>query len=230
MGINLIKIHIKENVLEALRHCANNEDYLILVIDKGIENIIDKIYDDLLSFSKKDPAAEENPLYILKTYTSFSAVLHYRIANWVYEKFKDNKIYLSNPFLPALLSRRGKVLSGAEIHFKCKIGHRFILDHGFGTVIGETSIIGDDCYILGGVTLGARKISGNDKSSRHPQIGNRVQIGAHSSLLGSIKIGNDVFIGSNCIITNNIPSGSRVKSTPSIKITHKNHIREESYA
>lgn len=110
------------------------------------------------------------------------------------------------------------MLSGAEVHFRSKIGARFIIDHGVGTVIGETSIIGDDCYILGGVTLGARGISSNASTQRHPKIGNRVQIGAFASVLGSVSIGDDAFIGPGCIVTKDVPPSARVQVKTSLQV------------
>lgn len=110
------------------------------------------------------------------------------------------------------------MLSGAEIHFRSRIGARFIIDHGMGTVIGETSTIGDDCYVLGGVTLGARGISDNPSSPRHPTLGNRVQIGAFASVLGAIHVGDGAFIGPGCIITKDVPAAARVQVKTSLQV------------
>ncbi len=123
----------------------------------------------------------------------------------------NNLDFIKNKYQYALiLSSKGKLLSGAEINPYAKIGKRFILDHGIGTVIGETAEIGDDCYMLGGVILGAKGISNNPEGIRHPRIGNNVQIGSFSKLFGAITIGNNVFIGSGCVITENIPDNYMV--------------------
>lgn len=210
--------YVEISILEALQKCASRKDYSKLMSMNAIDTIVPKVTDDLLSFIEKDPAAQSDPLLILDTYTSFSAVLHYRISHWVHQaKETDRRIYLDDA-LPAMIFKRGKRMSGAEIHFRSKIGERFILDHGFGTVIGETSIIGDDCYFLGGVTLGARGISANPCCARHPIIGNRVQIGAFTAVLGRIRIGDDVFIGPNCIVTEDILDGAKVTAKPFIQI------------
>jgi serine O-acetyltransferase len=110
----------------------------------------------------------------------------------------------------AIISNRGKLLSGAEIHHRCTIGRRFILDHGIGAVIGETTHIGDDCYVLGGVVLGATGISGNPFGKRHPTLGNRVQVGSFSSIFGPVSIGDDVFIGPHCVIKDDVPANAIV--------------------
>ncbi len=122
--------------------------------------------------------------------------------------------------LAALITRRGKLLSGAEIHFNSRIGRRFVLDHGYGTVIGETSVIGDDCYILGGVTLGSRLIAANTQGPRHPNLGDRVQVGMNSSLLGHIRIADDVFIGSGCLVTQDVPAGQKITLPKGQNVSH----------
>ncbi len=130
-----------------------------------------------------------------------------RIAHCIKDKYK---------FSPDLscygdvVSSRGQWLSGADIHPTSKIGERFILDHAVGTVIGETTVIGNDCYVLGGVQIGASGIATNLNIKRHPTIGNNVQIGAYAKIFGSLTIGDNVFIGSNCLIYNDVPSDSRV--------------------
>ena len=77
----------------------------------------------------------------------------------------------------------------------------FVLDHGFGVVIGETAVIGDDVTIYHGVTLGG---TGKEKGKRHPNIGNNVLIGAGAKVLGNINIGNNVKIGANAVILKDV--------------------------
>lgn len=169
-------------------------------------SLINTVYNDSLAYSKKDPASVNSLLSILQNYTSFKAILHYRIANFIF----NNVNSLDKDHYALFISNRGKILSGAEIHYKCKIGCNFVLDHGYGTVIGETSIIGNNCYLLGGIILGASGIANNPVGRRHPEIGNNVEIGAFSRIFGNIKIGDNVFIGSNCVITADIPEKSSV--------------------
>jgi serine O-acetyltransferase len=121
-------------------------------------------------------------------------------------------------YYASLVSSRGKMLSGAELHPRCSIGKRFVLDHGVGTVFGETAVVGDDCYVLGGVTLGAIGIAANPCGKRHPTIGNRVQIGAFARIFGCVNIGDDVFIGSHCTVTSDVPAGSKVALRSCVQI------------
>ncbi|WP_018652099.1 serine O-acetyltransferase [Actinobacillus capsulatus] len=183
---------------------------LFNVLDRNF--LIKKILDDLLAFSRKDPASKGEPKNILYGYTSYKAILYYRIAHAIFllTDFEDFTFQEKKYQYALMLSAKGKILSGAEINPFAKIGARFILDHGIGTVIGETAEIGDDNYILGGVILGARGISNNPKEVRHPKLGNNVQIGSFARLFGPINIGDNVFIGSNCMITEDIPANHTV--------------------
>ena len=100
-----------------------------------------------------------------------------------------------------------KFFTSVEIHPKAKIGKNLYIDHGTGTVIGETSIIGDNCLIYHNVTLGSVR---NIKTKRHPTIGNNVSIGTGSIILGNITIGDNVKIGAGSIILKDIEPNQTV--------------------
>lgn len=173
--------------------------------------VAEQIADDASAYLRKDPAMRSDPWSLYNACSSFRAVLHYRLARAIHEIANTSAEHDNDlRSVCALVSSRGKLLSGAELHVGAQIGRRFVLDHGYGTVIGETAEIGDDCYMLGGVTIGAVGISGNPAGKRHPTIGCRVEIGAFARVLGAVRIGDDVFIGSHCVITDDIPGGSRV--------------------
>lgn len=209
---------VQNLVIAALLECCSVDEFNELKRTFVIGCVTEQAHEDLLVFAQKDPAAGRDPLYIAKTYTSYAAVMHYRLANWVYLNYKRDACFSPAQSLAAIISRRGKMISGAEIHFCSSIGARFIIDHGVGTVIGETCVIGDDCYILSGVTLGARGISDNRSVLRHPKIANRVQIGAFASVLGCVSIGDGAFIGPGCIVTKDVPSGARVQVKTSLQV------------
>lgn len=176
----------------------------------NLNNIKTRLISDLESFALRDPAAK-NISNILWGYNSFQAVLHYRLAHEVLKLESSNLFKENLCYQQALsISSKGKMVSGAEIHPASIIGNNFVLDHGVGTVIGETSQIGDNAYILGGVILGATGISQNPSGRRHPKIGDNVQIGAFSRIFGEINIGNNVFIGPNISITENIPDNTKI--------------------
>lgn len=103
------------------------------------------LYDDAKNILKKDPAAR-NILTVILLYPGFHVLVWHKINHFLYKKH----LY----FISRLLSQLARFLTGIEIHPGAVIGRRLFIDHGMGIVIGETSIIGDDCTIYHGVTLG----------------------------------------------------------------------------
>ncbi len=114
-------------------------------------------------------------------------------------------------WLARFLSNVTRWLTGIEIHPGATIGRRFFIDHGMGVVIGETAEIGDDCTLYHGVTLGGTTWQ---KGKRHPTLMNNVVVGAGAKVLGPIKVGNDVRIGSNAVITKDVPDDGTVVGVP----------------
>ena len=134
--------------------------------------IIAAIKDEIELVKERDPAAKGS-LEILLTYSGIHAILIYRIAHRLYKK----RMYTS----ARLLSQIGRFLTGIEIHPGARIGKRLFIDHGTGVVIGETTIIGDNCLLYQGVTLGG---TGKEKGKRHPTLGNNVMVGSGAKVLG----------------------------------------------
>ena len=154
----------------------------------------------LKSIKLRDPAAR-NYLQIILFYPGVHAMFWYRIANFFW------KIKLK--FIAEFLTYNVRLFTGIEIHPGCKIGKRLFIDHGQGVVIGETSIIGDDCTIYHGVTLGGRSFK---KGKRHPTIKNNCVIGCHAQIIGDITIGSNCRIGANAIVTKNVLDNSTIIS------------------
>jgi serine O-acetyltransferase len=158
---------------------------------------------DLETIFNADPAARSID-EVLFSYPGFYAVTIHRLAH---------ALFLAGvPIVPRLLSEYSHFKTGIDIHPGARIGERFLIDHGTGVVIGETSIIGDDVKVYQGVTLGALSVSRKlAETKRHPTIGNRVVIYANATILGgSTVIGDDSVIGGNVWITQSIPSQSLV--------------------
>lgn len=157
--MGLIYSHLSNQVKAALYDCFEPRFSTHFLSSPKWDVLLEILDEDLNTLTNKDPAAHNDALYVLQTYTSFKAVLHYRIAHAIL--FMDLPACfepLRNQYASAL-TNRGKLLSGADIHPAAKVGRRFVLDHGFGTVIGETTEIGDDCYLLGSFQVESTKIS-----------------------------------------------------------------------
>lgn len=151
-------------------------------------NFFKELYVAAKNIRDKDPAAR-NLLEVALLYPGFHAIISHRICHKLYT--------LGLRFISRLLSNITRFFTGIEIHPGAKIGKKLFIDHGMGIVIGETAVIGDDCTIYHGVTLGG---TGKDKGKRHPTIGNNVMIGAGAKVLGPINIANNVKIGAGAVV------------------------------
>jgi len=158
------------------------------------------------AFKKYDPAARSH-VEILFLYPGFKAILFHRIAHAL--------LHLGIPFIPRAISEFSRWITGIDIHPGAKIGNNLIIDHGMGTVIGETAIIGDDVIIYQGVTLGGTRL---DPVKRHPTIENHVVIGAGAKVLGNITIGHGSRIGANSVVVDHVPPESTVVGIPGKRI------------
>ncbi len=163
---------------------------------------LETIREDMENVFRRDPAAK-NRVEVLVCYPGLHAVWMHRISHLFYRK---------GMFLAArLVSHAARFLTGIEIHPGAAIGKRFFIDHGMGVVIGETTVIGDDCLMYQGAVLGGTSIA---KEKRHPTLGNGVIIGANSAVLGPITIGDHVRVGSNSVVVQSVPAGSTVVGVP----------------
>lgn len=167
------------------------------------------LYNDAKNIRKKDPAAK-SIISVILLYPGFKAIVDYRISHFLYK----HRLY----FLARLISQISRHKTGIEIHPGAKIGKRLFIDHGMGIVIGETAIIGDNCTIYHGVTLGG---TGKEKKKRHPTLKNNVLVGCGSKVLGNITIGNNVKIGANSVVLNSIEDNNTVVGIPGKKIKKK---------
>lgn len=165
--------------------------------------------DFLRSYKNYDPAAKSY-LEILLLYPGPRALLFHRIAHFLY----TIRLF----FIARLVADISRTITGIEIHPGAKIGKRLVIDHGVGCVIGETSVIGDDCIIFHGVTLGGVKF---DPVKRHPTVGNNVLIGTGAKLLGPINIGDGARIGANAVVLKEVPPGATIVAPSSIEIPKK---------
>ncbi len=158
--------------------------------------------EDIKTIFERDPAARSF-IEVLTCYPGLRAIWLHRIAHFLWNK--------GLRFLARLISELGRFINGIEIHPGAQIGRRFFIDHGTGIVIGETTIIGDDCTLFQGVTLGG---TGKEKGKRHPTLGNGVVIGAGAKILGNIEIGDGVRIGAGSVVIKSVPQNCTVVGVP----------------
>ncbi len=186
----------------------------VLVSSQSLATLITSFMDELPRFHslltedaealfKGDPAARSVDEVIV-SYPGFTAISVYRLAHWLLK----NDV----PIVPRMISEYAHTLTGIDIHPGATIGRSFVIDHGTGIVIGETSVIHDNVKMYQGVTLGALSVAKSmADTKRHPTIENDCVIYANATILGGkTTIGAGSVIGGNVWLTESVPAGSRV--------------------
>ncbi|WP_447553952.1 serine O-acetyltransferase [Vreelandella sp. EE22] len=164
--------------------------------------MLERLREDINSVFDRDPAAR-NFLEVLTNYPGLHALLLHRGAHWLWKK--------NLKWLARSISTFGRWLTGIEIHPGATIGRRFFIDHGMGVVIGETALVGDNVTLYQGVTLGGTSWN---KGKRHPTLGDGVIVGAGAKILGPFTVGAGAKVGSNAVVTKEVPAGATVVGIP----------------
>ena len=181
-------------------------------------SLIKSIREDINSIFDRDPAAW-NTFEVITTYPGLHAVIFHRFSHMLWR--------YNLKWLARVLSNIVRWYTGIEIHPGAQIGRRFFIDHGTGVVIGETAEIGDDCTLYHGVTLGGTSW---EKGKRHPTLKNNVVVGAGAKVLGPIEIGDGAKIGSNAVVTKDVPDDATVVGVPGRVVERKKDEKQKQRA
>lgn len=160
------------------------------------------IKQDIKCVFERDPAAR-NILEVITSYSGVHAMIFHRINHRLWT--------LGLKFPSRFFAHMARWLTGVEIHPGAEIGERFFIDHGMGVVIGETAVIGNDCTLYHGVTLGGTSWK---KGKRHPTLGDNVVVGAGAKVLGPIELGDGVRVGSNAVVVKDVARDLTVVGIP----------------
>lgn len=174
--------------------------------------MFERMKEDIAVIRDRDPAAS-SAVEVMLLYNGFKAVRAHRRANWFYRH--------GLRFLARWISQRCVRRTNIEIHPAAQLGRRVFIDHGTGVVIGETTVVGDDCTIYQGVTLGG---TGKHRGKRHPTLGNNVMVGAGAKVLGPITIGDNVRIAAGAVVLSDIPDNSTAVGVPA-RVVRRNGAR-----
>ena len=164
--------------------------------------MLKQLKEDIQAVFARDPAAR-NTFEVLTTYPGIHALIMHRVAHELW----NNDCKTS----ARMLSSFSRFATGIEIHPAAKIGRRFFIDHGMGVVIGETAEIGDDVTLYHGVTLGGTTWN---KGKRHPTLEDGVVVGAGAKILGPFTVHKNAKVGSNAVVTKEVPEGATAVGNP----------------
>lgn len=153
----------------------------------------------------RDPALKSRALSFaeIPLYASFWALAFHRLAHALFRA--------RLPVAPRFLSQFARFLTGIEIHPGATIGPGLFIDHGMGTVIGETAIVGSNVLLYHGVTLGGVDAR---EGRRHPKLGDNVVVGAGAKVLGAITVGSRAKIGAQSVVLRDVPEGATAVGVP----------------
>lgn len=164
--------------------------------------MFDRLRYDINAIKERDPAARSSAEVFL-LYSGLHALIYYRFSHWLYRHHRL--------FLARMVSQFARFMTGVEIHPGATIGRGLFIDHGSGVVIGETAIIGDNCTIYQGVTLGG---TGKDHGKRHPTLEDNVLIGSGAKVLGPFTVGANSRIAAGAVVLDEVPSNATAVGVP----------------
>jgi serine O-acetyltransferase len=162
----------------------------------------DRLQENIAVIFDRDPAARSR-WEVLTCYPGLHALMFHRCSHGLWAR----GLY----WAARLISHVGRAFTGIEIHPGAQIGRRVFIDHGMGVVIGETAIIGDECTLYHGVTLGGTSWN---KGRRHPTLESGVVVGAGAKILGPVTVGAGAKIGSNAVVVRDVPPGATAVGIP----------------
>ncbi len=188
----------------------------ITELKKKTNGFFGELKSEINSIRDRDPAAR-SAAEVLLLYPGLHAVLAHRVAHALYKK--------GNFFAARAISQAVRNTTGIEIHPAAQIGKGLFIDHGCAVVIGETTIIGDNCTIYQGVTLGG---TGKHVGKRHPTIGNNVMVGAGAKVLGPVTVGDNSKIAAGAVVLKDIPENSTAVGIPARVVRGKTVEKEQN--
>jgi len=164
---------------------------------------------DLQAVYERDPAAK-GYMQAFMFFKGFLSLQIYRVSHRLWHQGRQTMAHF--------LQSRVSELFQIDINPAARVGKGVFLDHGTGIVIGETAVVGDDCSILQGVTLGG---TGAERGDRHPKVGKGVLLGAGANVLGNITIGDYAKVASGSVVLKPVPAHCTAAGVPAKLINCK---------
>lgn len=109
------------------------------------------------------------------------------------------------------LHRAATGIYGIELPYTARVGRRVVIEHQQGIVVHGKTVIGDDCILRQGVTLGIRSM---DRLDDAPVLGNGVNVGAGAKIIGRVHVGDRAQIGANAVVLHDVPEGALAVGVP----------------
>lgn len=168
----------------------------------GEPELVEAAEADMWAVLDRDPACRSllQPFLFFK---GFLALQTHRIAHRIWKQGRET--------LAFHFQSRASELFGVDVHPAARVGTGVMLDHASGITIGETAVVGDDCSLLHGVTLGG---TGKEVGDRHPKIGRGVLLSVGAKVLGNISVGDEAKVAAGSVVLKDVPSRCTVAGVP----------------
>jgi serine O-acetyltransferase len=165
----------------------------------------------------KKYSGNKSTLILILTTQGLWALIVYRISNSIYNSNTPKSIKKILLVFAVIWQKWIEITTGISISYACQIGSGFYIGHFGGIIINASAIIGSNCNISQGVTIG---VSGRGKNRGVPVIGNNVYIGANATVVGNIKIGDNCIIAANSLVTSSVEANTTVMGVPAIIVSN----------
>lgn len=175
------------------------------MVTELLHTVFERLREDVCTALERDPASRSVPEVL--TYPGLHAVWLHRVEHHLWER--------GHRLLARTLSQVTRFVTGVEIHPAADIGRRVFIDHGMGTVIGETAEVGDDVHMYHGVTLGG---DGQARTKRHPTVADGATLGASSTLVGPITVAEGATVGAGAVVVDDVSRETTVVGNPATPV------------
>ena len=169
----------------------------------------------------KHYSGNKSIIILLLTTQGLWALIVYRISNSIYRSKLPRLIKKVLLVFAILWQKWIEIITGISLPYSATIGNKFYIGHFGNIIINASAVIGDNCNISQGVTIG---VSGKSENRGVPVIGSNVYIGANSVISGKIIVGDNVVVGANTFVNRNIESNCTVLGVPAQKISDNNSV------
>lgn len=169
----------------------------------------------------KKYSGNKSTLILILTTQGLWALIVYRISNSIYNSNTPKIIKKILLVFAVLWQKWIEITTGISISYASQIGSDFYIGHFGGIIINASAIIGSNCNISQGVTIG---VSGRGENRGVPIIGNNVYIGANATVVGKIKIGDNCIIAANSLVSNSVEANTTVMGVPAVKVNNNTSI------